>query len=125
VKKLKWKSSVFYSLIYSQPLLILTVLFENFRRKPVYGVYRPQAYIPESGSYCSNIRFDQFKQEINFGDQIVIQAVLEAPVGYGKYLKAGTLLHIKDGLDLVGKAIVLEIVGYDETDFSNKTSKPS
>ncbi|HEV7231162.1 MAG TPA: hypothetical protein VGO45_07535 [Bacteroidia bacterium] len=111
-------------MIYSSPLLILTVLFENFRRKPVFGVYRPQAYIRESGSYCSNIRLDQFRQEIKPGDQVVIQAVLEAPVGYGKHLKAGTLLTIKDGLDLVGKAIVLEIVGYDQTDFETKAIKP-
>jgi translation elongation factor EF-Tu-like GTPase len=99
-------------MIYNKPLLTLTILFESLRKKPIFGVYRPQAYIKESRSYCTNLRLDQFKKEILFGEQIVLPVVLESPVGYGKHLKAGALLTIKDGLDLVGKAIVLEINGY-------------
>jgi hypothetical protein len=99
-------------MIYSKHNLVLRVLFENFRKKPIYGVFRPQAYIKASGKYSSTIRFDQFKKDLVFGEQIVLTAVLDAPVGYGKHLHAGVLMRIHDGLDDVGKVIVLEILGY-------------
>jgi translation elongation factor EF-Tu-like GTPase len=95
--------------IYSVPLLPLIVLFESSRRKPIFGIYRPQAYIKGAKGYCSVIRFELFKKEVMPGDQVVVPAVLEAPVGFGKKLRPGVLLTIKDGLDEVGKAIVLEI----------------
>ena len=101
-------------MIYSKPLLQIRILFESIRRKPIFGIYRPQAYINGSKKYCSNIRLDQFKKEIVFGEHIVMKAVLEAPVGYGKNLSPGVLLVIKDGLDPVGKAVVLEINGYED-----------
>ncbi len=96
-------------MIYTNPLLPLIILFESSRQKPIFGIYRPQAYIKEVKRYSSVIRFELFKKEIACGDQAVITAVLEAPVGFGKHLKPGVLLTIKDGLDEVGKAIVLEI----------------
>jgi hypothetical protein len=96
-------------MLYSKPLLEISILFVSFRKKPISGVFRPQAYIKGVKNYSSNIRLDQFKQEIGYGDQIVMPAVIEAPVGFGKNLKTGTLLTIKDGLDEVGKAIILEI----------------
>jgi hypothetical protein len=96
-------------MIYSKPLLEIEVLFVSFRKKPIHGVFRPQAYMLGVTRYCSNIRLDQFKQDIGYGDQVVMPAVIEAPVGFGKHLKTGALLTIKDGLDEVGKAIVLEI----------------
>ena len=102
------------TMIYGQNLLIVRVLFESLRKKPVFGIYRPQAYIRESGSYCTTIRIEEFKKEIVAGVPVVITVVLESPVGYGKYLKPGVLLRIRDGLDDVGKAIVLEIVGYEK-----------
>ncbi|MFI5150323.1 MAG: hypothetical protein ACHQRM_11370 [Bacteroidia bacterium] len=96
-------------MIYSKPLLEIEILFVSFRKKLISGVYRPHAYIKEVKRYCSTIRLDQFKRDIAFGDQVVMPAVIEAPVGFGKHLKTGVLLTIKDGLDVVGKAIVLEI----------------
>lgn len=100
-------------MIYNKPLLILKILFESCRPKPVFGIYRPQAYVKGGGSYCTVIRFEIFKTEILAGEEVVLDVVLEAPVGFGKKLKAGALLEIKDGLDLV-KALVLEIKGYQE-----------
>jgi hypothetical protein len=95
--------------IYTKPLLEVSILFVSFRRKPIQGVFRPQAYIREVKRYCSNIRLDQFKRDILYGDQLVMPAVIESPLGFGKHLKTGVLLTIKDGLEEVGKAIVLEI----------------
>jgi translation elongation factor EF-Tu-like GTPase len=94
--------------IYSQSLLPVTILFESSRRKPIFGIYRPQAHI-RGVRYSSIIRFELYKKEILAGDQIIIAAVLEAPVGFGKKLHPGVLLTIKDGVDEIGKAIVLEI----------------
>jgi hypothetical protein len=68
-------------MIYSKHLLMITILFESFRKKPIFGIYRPQAYIRESKGYCTTIRLEQFKKEILAGEQVVIPAVLEAPVG--------------------------------------------
>ncbi len=101
-------------MIYNRNLLIIRILFECFRKKPIFGIYRPQAYILEAGSYCTNMRIEEFKKEINAGEAVVITAVLESPVGYGKHLKPGVLLRIRDGLDDVGKAIILEIIGYEK-----------
>jgi translation elongation factor EF-Tu-like GTPase len=95
--------------IYTAPLLPMTILFESSRRKPIFGIYRPQAYIREVRAYCSVIRFELYKKEILAGEQVVIPVVLEAPVGFGKKLRPGVLMIIKDGLDEIGKAIVLEI----------------
>jgi hypothetical protein len=98
-------------LIYTDKLLPITILFESIRPKPIFGIYRPQAYINIKGAsrYSSVIRFELYKKEIIMGDQVVIPAVLEAPVGFGKHLKPGVLMTIKDGLDEIGKAILLEI----------------
>jgi translation elongation factor EF-Tu-like GTPase len=101
-------------MIYSKKLLLVRILFDCFRKKPIFGIYRPQAYIREAGSYCTTIRIEEFKKEILAGESVVITAVLESPVGYGKHLKPGVLLRICDGLDDVGKAIVLEIIGYEK-----------
>jgi translation elongation factor EF-Tu-like GTPase len=101
-------------MIYNKNLLIVRVLFECLRKKPVFGIYRPQAYIREAGSYSTTFRIEEFKKEIVAGEAVVITAVLESPVGYGKCLKPGVLLRIRDGLDDVGKAIILEIIGYEK-----------
>jgi translation elongation factor EF-Tu-like GTPase len=110
-------------MIYSKKLLIIRILFESLRKKPVFGIYRPQAYLREAGSYCTTLRIEEFKKEIRAGEAVVMTAVLEFPVGYGKHLKPGALLRIRDGLDDVGKAIVLEIIGYEKKTGAEKRSK--
>lgn len=99
-------------MIYSKNNLIVKIFFENLRKRPVYGVFRPQAYIDGATKYCTTCRFNLLKKEIKQGDKIVFDTILEAPKGFEHHLKEGTLLTIREGLDLVGKAIVLEIIGY-------------
>ncbi len=52
---------------------------------------------------------DNIKEVINPGGKVVLDVLLLAPVGYGHNLVEGALLDLKDGIRLVGKAIVLEI----------------
>ncbi len=99
-------------MIYTKGLLKVTLLFESFRKKPIFGIYRPQVYIIDTKGYCTTLQLEVYKKEILQGEQVVIPGVLEAPVGFGKQLRLGALLTIKDGLDEIGKAIVLEINGY-------------
>ncbi len=42
----------------------------------------------------------------------MLNAVLFAPHGFGQHLKQGSLLTLRNGLDIEAKAVVLEIVGY-------------
>lgn len=100
-------------MIYRKNNLLVKILFENLRKRPVIGIYRPQAYIVGATKYCTTCKFDLFKKEIKQGEKVVFDTILEAPKGFGHHLKEGTLLTIKEGLDVVGKAIVLDIIGYE------------
>jgi translation elongation factor EF-Tu-like GTPase len=99
-------------LIYQNKPLIVRILFESFRKKPVFGVFRPQVYMEETGTYSSNLKFDIFKKEILPHQKIVREVLLESPAGFGEYLREGALFTVKEGLDIVGKAILLEVIGY-------------
>src|ERR1039457_2136005 len=106
-------------MIYRKNNLLITIFFENLRKHPVGGIYRPQAYFDGSTKYCTTCKFDLFKREIKHGEKIVFDTILEAPKGFGHHLKEGTLLTIREGLDIVGKAIVLEIIGYENITITN------
>jgi len=112
-------------MIYRQNNLVVKILFENLRKSPITGVYRPQAYIDGSTKYCTVCKFDVFKKEIKQGDKIVFETILEAPKGFGHRLKEGALLTIREGLDVVGKAIVLDIIGYQKEIAKEKPSQLS
>lgn len=99
-------------MIYQNKLLVIRILFESSRKRPIYGALRPQVYMQETGNYCSNLRFNIFKKEIKQGQKVVFETILESPVGFGEHLREGTLLIIKEGLDTIGKAILLEVIGY-------------
>lgn len=71
-------------------------------------MFRPHAYI-EGKSYGTECQMDNIKEIINKGDKVVLDALLFAPVGYGHRLVEGAMLILKDGVTIVGKAIVLEI----------------
>ena len=108
-------------MIYQNKPLLIRILYENTHKNSVFGIYRPQAYIKEAGNYCTVCRIDILKQEIKQGKNIVINAILEAPVGFGEHLTEGTLLSLRSGLDEEGRAIVLEVINYlDELDKSVK-----
>ncbi len=99
-------------MIYSKNLLVIRILFENLKKKPIFGVFRPAAYMKETGQYCSNMRINVLNKEIKPGEKVVFETIMEAPVGFGEHLREGSLLILKEGLDDAGKAIVLEILGY-------------
>ena len=99
-------------MVYQNKLLVVRILFESFRKKPIYGAFRPQAYMEETGNYSSNLRFNIFKKEIKQNQKAVFETILESPVGFDEHLREGALFIIKDGLDTIGKAILLEVVGY-------------
>ncbi len=99
-------------MIYQNKLLVIRILFESFQKKPIYGVFRPQAYMEETGHYSSHLRFNLFKKEVKQHQKVVFETILESPVGFGEHLREGALLIIKEGLDIVGKAILLEVIGY-------------
>ena len=99
-------------MIYQNKPLIIRILFENLAKHPVKGISRPQAYIKESGNYSSILRFNLLGKEVRHKQQEVFETILESPAGFGAYLKEGALLTIKNGLDTIGKGIVVEIIGY-------------
>ena len=74
------------------------------------GIYRPQAYIKGAKSYCTECQFEFYKKRLEQGESRVINAVLFAPHGYGEHLKQGSLLTLRNGLDVEAKAVVLEIM---------------
>jgi|GEM_PF-1187385 len=98
-------------MIFSRNLLVIKILFENTSRRALFGVYRPSAYMEETGNYFTTLRIDLFKKEIAPGENIVVNAILEAPVGYGRHLKEGAVLKVCNGFDVEGKAMVLDILG--------------
>ena len=99
-------------MIYHKNLLVVKILFENTLKKPIFGVYRPSAYMEQAKGFFTSIRMDIFKKEIEPGEDIVMNAIIESPVGFGEHLKEGALLFIRNGLDEEGRALILEILGY-------------
>jgi hypothetical protein len=99
-------------MIYENKPLLVKILFANTYKKPIFGIYRPSAYIKESGNFCSICKFDLFKKEIEPGNDLVFNIIIESPAGYGEHLKKGALMSIRNGLDEEGRALILEIIGY-------------
>lgn len=97
-------------MIYHQKYLTIKILFESLREQTIRGFYRPHAYIDGKTKYGTECQIDIIKEDIKKGDQIVLTAVLLAPVGFGEHLKEGSLLTLKNGVYVEGKAIVLAIV---------------
>src|SRR5688572_5098003 len=98
--------------MYGKNLLVIRILFENTSKKNIFGIWRPSAYLKETGNYCTILRADITKKEIEPGDAVVLTAILESPVGFGEHLKQGVVLSIRNGLDEAGRALVTEIIGY-------------
>ncbi|MBN8703848.1 MAG: hypothetical protein J0M08_12340 [Bacteroidetes bacterium] len=94
---------------YHKKYLPITILFESFRLKPIRAIFRPHAYIDGASKYSCECQIDSPKKEIYKGDELVLKATLLSPVGFGEHLKIGTLLTLRDGVEVVGKAVVLEI----------------
>ena len=101
-------------MIYQQNNLCIKILFENLQKRTISGIYRPQAYIDGLTKYCTTCKFDILNKEIKQGEKVVLDTLLEAPKGFGHHLKEGTLLTIREGLEIIGKAIILEIEGYSK-----------
>ena len=99
-------------MIYSNNLLVVGILLENTSQRKIFGVFRPSAYMKETGTFFTTARIDLFKKEIEPKESIVIPAILESPAGFGHNLKNGAVLSLRSGLDEIGKAIILEIQGY-------------
>lgn len=95
--------------MYHKKYLPIKVLLENVSKYALSGIYRPQAYIAEVGSYCTECQIELIKNPLELGENCVIRAVLFAPHGFGEYLKTGVVLILKNGLDIEAKALVLEI----------------
>ncbi len=73
------------------------------------GIYRPQAYVSGVKNYCTECQIELYKKPIEPGESLVLNAVLFAPHGFGEHLKEGSLLTLRNGLDIEAKAVVLEI----------------
>ena len=99
-------------MIYLKKYLQVKLLIENLSKYELMGVYRPQAYIKETKGYCSECQINLFKKPIEPGESLVMNAVLLSPHGFGVHLKQGSLLTLRNGLDIEAKAVVLEIIGY-------------
>ena len=97
-------------MIYRQQLLTIKILFENTTKKPIFGIQRPTVYMNETGTFFSMIRLDIFKKEIEPGASLILIGSLESPAGFGNHLKVGALLIITNGMDEIGKAVILEIL---------------
>lgn len=97
-------------MIYHQKYLLLKVLLENVGKYSLSGIYRPQAYLTGAGRYCTECQIELIKKPLEPGENIVVKAVLLAPHGFGVHLKEGSLLTLRNGLDIEAKALVLEIV---------------
>ncbi len=101
-------------MIYSKKYLIVKLLLENICKYELMGIYRPQAYIKGAKSYSTECQIEVYKKPIEQGQTAVLNAVLYAPIGFGEHLKEGSLVTLKNGLDIEAKAVVLEIVGYKQ-----------
>lgn len=96
-------------IIYTKPLVI-RILFENTQKSVISGISRPTVYLNETGNYSSIARFNLLDKEIKKGDKLIFDTIIDSPVGFGKHLHEGALLTVKNGLDEIGKAIVLDIL---------------
>lgn len=76
------------------------------------GIYRPQAYVAGAKSYSTECQMELYKKPIEPGESLVVNAVLFAPHGFGEHLKQGSLVTLRNGMEIEAKAVVLEIVGY-------------
>lgn len=99
-------------MIYSKNLLVIKILFENTSKKNIFGIWRPCVYLKETGNYFTTMRIDITKNPIEPGDDVVLTAILEAPVGFGEHLQVSSVLSVRNGLEEIGRAMVLEIIGY-------------
>ncbi len=97
-------------MIYLKKYLLVKLLVENLSKYEL--IYRPQAYVAGAKSYCTECQMELYKKPIEPGKNAVINAVLYAPHGFGEHLKEGSLITLKNGLDIEAKAVVLEIMGY-------------
>lgn len=99
-------------MIYQKKYLRVKLLLENVSRYELMGIYRPQAYLDGAGKYCTECQIELFSKSIEPGESRVISALLFAPHGFGEHLITGSLLTLRNGLDIEAKAVVLEITGY-------------
>ncbi len=99
-------------MIYHQKYLIVKLLIENVSRYELMGIYRPQAYVKGAKGYSSECQIELYKKPIEPGKSEVLNALLVSPVGFGEHLKQGSLLTLRNGLDIEAKAVVLKIIGY-------------
>ncbi len=76
------------------------------------GIYRPQAYVKGAKGYSTECQIELYKKPIEQGESAVVNAVFFAPHGFGVHLKQGSLVTLRNGLDIEAKALVLEIIGY-------------
>ena len=96
-------------MIHHQKYLRIKILLESLGQNPIRGIFRPDAYIDGATGYCTECQIDNIPVEIKTGDKAVLDAVLRSPVGFGEHLREGVMLNLRNGVELVGKAIVLEI----------------
>lgn len=99
-------------MIYHKKYLIVKLLIENVCNYELMGIYRPQAYVQGAKGYSSECQIELYKKPIEPGKSEVLQAVFLNPLGFGDHLKEGSLVTLKNGLDIEAKAVVLEIIGY-------------
>ncbi len=98
-------------MIYDKKYLQVKLLLENVSNYELMGVYRPQAYLQGAGKYCTECQINLFKAPIEPGKSEIVNAVLFAPHGYGEHLLTGSLLTLRNGIEIEAKAVVLEIIG--------------
>jgi len=99
-------------MVYHKKYLQVKLLVENVCSYELMGVYRPQAYLKATKGYSTECQINLFKKPIEPGQNLVLDALLLAPHGFGEHLIARSLLTLRNGLDVEAKAVVLEIVGY-------------
>jgi hypothetical protein len=98
-------------MIYHKKYLKVKLLIENVCKYELMGIYRPQVYVNGVKNYCTECQIELYKKPIEPGESLVMNAVLFAPHGFGEHLQQGSLLTLRNGLDIEAKAIVLEIMG--------------
>jgi len=98
-------------MIYSKKYLKVKLLIENVSKYELMGIYRPQAYVQGAKGYSTECQVELYKKPLEPGKSEVLNAVLFAPMGFGEHLKQGSLVTLRNGLDIEAKAVVLEIIG--------------
>jgi hypothetical protein len=97
-------------MIYHKKYLRVKLLMENLSKYELMGYYRPQAYVDGAKGYSTECQFELNKKPIAPGESVVVHGVFFAPHGFGEHLKAGSLVTLRNGLDVEAKAVVLEIL---------------